>query len=315
MTARARLTCDAAVDSSLFTIEGPPGAKSSPRRDRGAGRHGAAAAGRVNAASGASGGGRSRGAGTARATPASASGGGAPCCACRYACGGGGVRVVVSASSRADVNEISSGGWIYLAAGCPKDAFAVAEEVELRGTGTGEGRRVGRAQRRRRVIQVASGFPIDKSGLSGAYLQKVGGDGDALGLGRRDLGWEISAAVLGLGLAYVAIGGAVNHRNTGAVGLAAMPHREQWQQLRGLVTDGWHWTLAGGGDGSSGYQRLEGTEVTDGGRPPSVPSSSSSAQVGKKEKKASKSRSSKSGKGGKGGKGSKDRRQRCRSAR
>ena len=46
------------------------------------------------------------------------------------------------------------------------------------------------------------------------------------------LGSTFSAAVLGLGCVYLAVGVAMEHRRTGAKGLDALPHRQQWRALQ-----------------------------------------------------------------------------------
>lgn len=55
-------------------------------------------------------------------------------------------------------------------------------------------------------------------------------------------GWLFSAAVVSAAVVYLAIGTALRHRRTGARGFQALPHREQWLQVYGLVMDGVQFT-------------------------------------------------------------------------
>eukprot|EP01045_Picozoa_sp_COSAG04_P012193 COSAG04_NODE_812_length_10107_cov_2.942946_9_plen_312_part_00 len=73
------------------------------------------------------------------------------------------------------------------------------------------------------------------------------------------LGSAFSAAVLGLGCVYLAVGVAMEHRRTGAKGLEALPHRQQWRALHALVMDGFQ--FARGRRRGGGYARVD-----DGGR-------------------------------------------------
>ena len=79
------------------------------------------------------------------------------------------------------------------------------------------------------------------------------------------LGSTFSAAVLGLGCVYLAVGVAMEHRRTGAKGLDALPHRQQWLALHALVMDGFQ--FARGRRRGGGYARGGGySRVDEGGR-------------------------------------------------
>jgi hypothetical protein len=94
----------------------------------------------------------------------------------------------------------------------------------------------------------------------------------------RSLGLLFSAVVLGSAVLYLAVGIALRHRRTGAKGLQALPHREQWLQLHGLVMDGVQFTRAtaagrsGRGGGGGGYAKVG--EAARGGGSGSRPSNS-----------------------------------------
>jgi hypothetical protein len=97
----------------------------------------------------------------------------------------------------------------------------------------------------------------------------------------RSLGLLFSTVVLGSAVLYLAVGIALRHRRTGAKGLQALPHREQWLQLHGLVMDGVQFTRAtaagrsGRGGGGGGYAKVG--EAARGGGGAGVSSSSSSS--------------------------------------
>ena len=69
------------------------------------------------------------------------------------------------------------------------------------------------------------------------------------------LGSTFSAAVLGLGCVYLAVGVAMEHRRTGAKGLEALPHRQQWLALHALVMDGFQFARGRRRGGS--YARVD----------------------------------------------------------
>ena len=77
----------------------------------------------------------------------------------------------------------------------------------------------------------------------------------------RAAGWLFSAAVVSAAVLYLAVGTALRHRRTGVRGLQALPHRERWLQVYGLVMDGVQFTRSVGSgrrssSGGNSYTRV-----------------------------------------------------------